>query len=109
VEKMPPRIFTMVEAAAELRVSRRWLQDFLPTIPSRHLQAGRKKLFDEEAMETIREAMRVKPDPIISRRSRRFVPSEYRISGSSAEGDSTTLRARLAERKRNGRRNIAKT
>ena len=56
---MPP--LTMNEAAQELGVSRRWLQDFLPTIPPCWLQAGRKKLFDEKAMDAIREAMRVKP------------------------------------------------
>jgi hypothetical protein len=51
-------ILTMNEAAAALRVSRRWLQDFLQTIPPCWLAAGNRKLFDEKAMERIRNAMR---------------------------------------------------
>jgi hypothetical protein len=52
------RPLTMNEAAAALGVSRRWLQDFLPTIECPYLQCGHKKLFDEAALHAIREAMR---------------------------------------------------
>jgi hypothetical protein len=54
----PPRILTMTEAASELRVSRRWLQAYLKKIPCSYMVAGHRKLFDEVAMEAIREAMR---------------------------------------------------
>lgn len=53
---IPP--LSMNAAAASLGVSRRWLQDFLGTIPPCHLQAGHRKLFDDAALATIREAMR---------------------------------------------------
>jgi hypothetical protein len=43
------RPLTMNEAAAALAVSRRWLQDFLPTIECPYLRCGHKKLFDEAA------------------------------------------------------------
>jgi hypothetical protein len=54
--EMPP--MTMNEAAAALKVSRRWLQDFLQTIPPCWLAAGNRKLFDAHAMTKIKEAMR---------------------------------------------------
>jgi len=59
-EERPDILLTMNEAAAALRMSRRWLQDFIKTIPPCYLQAGRKKLFDSRAMTTIRAAMRRK-------------------------------------------------
>ena len=49
---------SMDDAAVALGVSRRWLQGFLKGLPPCHLQAGHKKLFDEAALATIREAMR---------------------------------------------------
>lgn len=52
----PVRTFN--EAAAELRVSRRWLQDFLKKHPVPILRAGHKKLFDDAAMRAIRALMR---------------------------------------------------
>jgi hypothetical protein len=51
-------ILTMNEAAAALRMSRRWLQDFIRTMPPCWLAAGHRKLFDEKAMERICEATR---------------------------------------------------
>jgi hypothetical protein len=55
------RILTMDETANELRVSRRWLQDFLKSAPPCWLEAGRKKLFDERAIAEIRRAIDVMP------------------------------------------------
>jgi hypothetical protein len=52
----PP--LTMNETAKALGVSRRCLQDFLLTIPTCHLAAGRRKLFDDESLVVIRAAMR---------------------------------------------------
>ena len=49
---------TMEGAAAALNVSRRWLQDFIQTIPPCWLAAGNRKLFDDRAMSKIKEAMR---------------------------------------------------
>ena len=49
---------TMDEAAAALGVSRRWLQAFLAKIPTCHMAAGHRKLFDEAALATIRLRMR---------------------------------------------------
>jgi len=48
----------MAEAAAELRVSRRWLQEYIKRIPCCYMLAGHRKLFDEIGLETIRAAMR---------------------------------------------------
>ena len=53
--RMTSPILTMDEAAGHLRVSRRWLQDHLKTIPSCHLRAGKRKLFDAIAIDAIRE------------------------------------------------------
>ena len=52
------RPLTMNETAAELGVSRRWVQDFLRNVDPCWLECGRRKLFDEAAMTAIREAMR---------------------------------------------------
>ena len=49
---------SMDRAAQTLGVSRRWLQDFIRDNPVTYLAAGRKKLFDERALNEIREAMR---------------------------------------------------
>ncbi len=76
------RPLTMNEAAHALGVSRRWLQDFLPTIAPCHLQAGRKKLFDEVALSTIREAMRCRTSSTPQARDRRSGMSGERNSES---------------------------
>jgi hypothetical protein len=66
----PP--LTMDEAARELRVSRRWLQDFLHAHPEvRYLRKGRRKLFDELALDAIREAMRRPIEPPLGKRGAR--------------------------------------
>ena len=57
---MSDRPLTMDEAAEALRVSRRWLQGFLKEIDPCWLQAGSRKLFDQEALAAIKEAMRQK-------------------------------------------------
>jgi hypothetical protein len=85
---------TMVEAAAALRVSRRWLQTFIQTIPPCWLAAGNRKLFDEIALTQIREAMRCRassssPKPV----GRPVTRYEGPISGSA----SSALRERLAK------------
>jgi hypothetical protein len=53
-----PKPLTIRQAAAELGVSQRWLHGFLKTIDPCWLQAGARKLFDEEAMDAIKAAMR---------------------------------------------------
>ena len=53
-----PSTLTMVEASADLGVSRRWLQDFLKANDIPYLRAGHKKLFDAAAMHALKEAMR---------------------------------------------------
>ena len=64
------KLLTMDEAAAHFRVSRRGFQDILKRVPVCHIQAGRKKLFDEQAIAVITEALRQRPIemPIGSRR-----------------------------------------
>ena len=56
--KVIGEILTMEEAAAALRVSKRWLHDFLREIPPVVLLCARKRLFDEPAMLAIRDAMK---------------------------------------------------
>lgn len=58
---MSGRVLTMDEAAAELRVSRRWLQEFLQTLPKGrawYLAAGNRKLFDASDLERLKDQMR---------------------------------------------------
>jgi hypothetical protein len=45
----------------KLGVSRRWFSDFLRSAPRCWLEAGNRKLFDEIAISTLREAMRCRP------------------------------------------------
>ena len=47
-------LLKMDEAAAELRVSRRWLQEYIKRVPCCYIMAGHRKLFDEDALEAIR-------------------------------------------------------
>jgi hypothetical protein len=85
------RPLTMNEAAAELGVSRRWFQDFLRTAPPCWLVAGRKKLFDEIAIVTLKEAMRCRPRP--SHRSVRGTPRHSRQSPQSILAEALRLAA----------------
>lgn len=48
----------MVDAAAELNMSRRWPQGSIKTVLYCYLLAGHRKLFDESGMEAFRSAMR---------------------------------------------------
>jgi len=52
------RLRTFSEAAAELGGSDRWFRDFIKTIPPCHLQKGNRRLFDDEAMDALKAAMR---------------------------------------------------
>lgn len=65
------RVLTMDEAACELRVSRRWLQTFVIDKGIAHLAAGHKKLFDDRAMNEIREAMRCRSNSLPQKRAAR--------------------------------------
>lgn len=49
-------LLTMDEAATKLRISRRWLQDFIQDHPY-YRTAGRKKLFTDEDITRLIEAM----------------------------------------------------
>lgn len=85
---------TMVEAAASLRVSRRWLQTFIQTIPPCWLAAGNRKLFDEIALTKIREEMRCRARSSSPKLTGRPITRyEGPISGSA----SSALRVRLAK------------
>ena len=54
-EHTPLTLFTMEEAAAHLRVSRRWLQDFIKAHPFYRL-AGRRKVFTAADITALFEA-----------------------------------------------------
>src|SRR5688572_243071 len=76
-------LLTMDEVAAELRVSRRWLQDFVQEFPY-YRHAGRKKLFTAEDVARLIEAM---PCPGNSSRRAKARPH----SGTSGASTSASL------------------
>jgi hypothetical protein len=82
---------TMQAAAAALGVSRRWLQDFLKSIPPCHLQAGHKKLFDEAALAAVREAMREKARETCHLPSSPRRRDDRRIGASAGPSSATIL------------------
>ena len=55
---MTSQIFTMAEAAAYFRKSRRWFQSFLRDNPDCYFMAGRSKLFDEADLQRIKSRLR---------------------------------------------------
>jgi hypothetical protein len=55
--RAPGSPLSMDEAAAALNVSRRFLQEFIKQIPPCHLQAGRRKLFDEASIAVMRRIL----------------------------------------------------
>ena len=84
-------IYTMVEAAKALRISRRSLQDLVRLHPCYFLN-GRRKLFTERDLTSLIEAMRpLSADDLIAREKQRS-----RVARQSAEGSS--VEARLRER-----------
>jgi Helix-turn-helix domain len=85
------RTLTMQETAAEFRVSRRWLQDFIARNPIPYLQAGRKKLFDEVALNAIREAMRRPVDPFPRTRAVRHTSMSPRWNTGSSLAEALRL------------------
>ncbi|MCL8385808.1 helix-turn-helix domain-containing protein [Xanthobacter aminoxidans] len=84
------KIFTMEEAAAELRISRRALQDLVKDHPH-YAQNGHRKLFSESDIRALWEAMRCHSSS--SRPSR-----AKRRTGTSAEPTSDNTLRRLRER-----------
>jgi hypothetical protein len=99
VTETPHPILTMNEAAAALRVSQRWLQDYLRTVEIPYLQAGNRKLFDPRAMEVLREAMRVQPSAVSTD------PRPWRTSRTPRKGSELE---KLLERLSVGKRSRAK-
>ena len=102
-----PAPLTMDEAAAELSVSRRWLQAFLNKIPPCHMAAGHRKLFDEAAMATIRAAMRQDAAQREAKRKCRSSSSRprrvARNTGASAEPNSASILIEALRQSRSGR------
>jgi excisionase family DNA binding protein len=93
---MTSALHTMDEAAKKLRVSRRWLQDFIQDHPY-YRMAGRKKLFSEEDITRLQGAL---PCPGSSSRPEK---ARRRI-GTSAGSTSDSLWTRARELLTNGRR-----
>src|SRR5215831_20536395 len=92
-----PRLYTMDEAAVEMRVSRRWLQDFIQQYPYYRL-AGRKKLFTPEHIARLIEAM-----PCPGNSSRRAPVRRAGItSAARTSASDLTTALELARRKRRG-------
>jgi hypothetical protein len=56
VQSEPP--LTMDEAAHALGGSLRWFQGAYPLMPQCHLRIGRKKMFDDVAIATLKEHLR---------------------------------------------------
>lgn len=94
----PPAVelYTMPETAEQLRVSRRWLQDFIKEHPF-YRMAGRKKLFSAEDVRKLHEAM-PRPEPIqsLKRRSRRAVPVHYGVARLLSGGRMNTVEEAIA-------------
>jgi len=85
------RLFTMDEAAVEMRVSRRWLQDFIQDHPYYRL-VGRKKLFEPEHINRLIGAM---PCPGSSSRPAKAKRCSGTSGANTSESDWTTARELL--------------
>jgi len=81
-----PRLLTLDEAAARLRVSRRWLQGFLRNRPFGRM-AGRRRLFTEDDFAAIIEEL---PCPSSSYRPGR-VKARTGQSGGRTSGSALTF------------------
>ncbi|PJK29925.1 hypothetical protein CVT23_09145 [Minwuia thermotolerans] len=113
------RCLTMAQACETLRVSRRWMQDFLKAHPEiRVMRAGRHYRFDESDIRAIKEAMRCRsssPGAAGRKTGTSAAPSEARLysraqelltapsrnrSGSGAKAKSNTVVSMAPRRQR---------
>ena len=99
---VPESPLSMREAANALNVSLRFFQGFLASMPPCHLQAGRRKLFDDVSINTIKMEMKRRaqekcrtPSSPLPRAARRIGAS----AAQSTESQLTDLLRRLPNRK----------
>jgi Helix-turn-helix domain len=94
----PPPYKTLEEVAAELRVSPRWLRDFVRSHPIPMLKCGRSLRFDKRALAALEDELRVMPPgPFKWPPYRNGSPLPKRGRGQTV---SDRLEAQIAENKR---------
>ena len=89
------QLYTMPEVAAQFRVSRRWLQDFIKIYPFYRI-AGRLKVFSPTDIQRLYEALPRPP----SSSSRTFIPSMIRSGVRTSESEWTDLLKLVSKGKR---------
>lgn len=87
---MPAAPLTLAEAAAHFRVSRRFFQEFIQTNPFYRMM-GRRKLFFEDDIARITEALKRPRQSISARRA----PAKCRPTAPTSESALNELRALL--------------
>lgn len=97
--------YTMDEAAAELRMSRRWLQSFIQQNPFYRI-AGNKKLFDQEHIDQLWKAL---PCPSDSKRPAKAARRSIVSVGHSSESELIELRNLLKNERRRPSSNAGET
>jgi hypothetical protein len=94
------RLFTMNEVAGQMRVSRRWLQDFIQVHPY-YRMVGRKKLFTPEDINRLIESLPVPKEPVwLKRRRARAGAAPQTRSQSNADALAQALALAREKRRR---------